>query len=306
MKPSFDDGMNSINRSALNPPESPRAIIVPSLRAPLAAVLSHFKRDRWLTKQQEAQAARLVKEYDELNKMLQSDPRADGDVAFTEQQAAIGAGKGAPDAWTRQELREEAFTRVHAARARLIAITDEVGAMLGPVKAEAEKLCLQMADSLEGSEKTFAESIGIPFAQASLTVQVLRDIPRRMTKLIPVRGVNGNVRAMLQPFMDFDPIVLRQAHDVRLDEKQEHAKTLSQKIREALKLQPKQRADEIANAAKERRKRELAKQGVVKLGSGKPDPAWAALHGPDLPLAPTADDSTPVVPPAPQPPLPKS
>lgn len=301
--------MNSINQHALNPPESPRAITIANLREPLLAVAKHFKRERWLSKSQEAAASKFVQEYDELVKALQSDPRIDGDVAFDQQQTAVGAGKGANDVWSRQELREEARIRIHAARQRLIAITGELSAMIAPIKTEAESLCLAMANDLEADERKLSESVGIPYVQASLTVQVLRDIPRRLVKLIPPAGVNGNVRAMLQPFMNVDPVAITQPHVARLEAKAEHAKSLMQRLRDAMKREPAKRTAEIAKAleAKERRKRELAKQGVIKLGTGKPDPTWAALHGPDAPLAPTPAAETPAADvPAPNPELPKA
>ena len=299
--------MNAINRQSLNPPESPRAIVIPSLRAPLQAVLRHFKRDRWLTKPNEAVAQKLVKEADELGKALNSDPGKEAEISFAQQQAEIGQGQGAEDVWSRKELREEAFVRVHAARGRLVNITAEVAAIIAPIKAEAEQLCLKMADDLEADEKKLSESVGIPYVQASLTIQILRDIPRRMVKLIPPPGVNGNIRTMLQPFLEIDPVVVRQALDVHLDEKKAHAKTLASRLLELVRREPSTRSDEItkANEAKEARKRLLSKLGVIKLSSGKPDPTWAAINGGDAPLAPSPAVGTPEPSPAPQPPLPK-
>jgi hypothetical protein len=124
---------------------------------------------------------------------------------------------------------------------------------------------------------------------------VLRDIPRRMVKLIPPPGVNGHIRTMLQPFMEIDPVVVRQALDVHLEEKQAHAKTLAARMLDLIRREPNTRAADItkANADKERRKRELAKSGVLRLGSDKPDPTWAAIHGVDAPLAPSPAVETP-------------
>jgi hypothetical protein len=111
---------------------------------------------------------------------------------------------------------------------------------------------------------------------------------------------------MLSPFMEIDPIVVRQALDVHLDEKQAHAKTLASRLLDLVRREPSTRAAEItkANADKESRKIELSKLGVIKLSSGKPDATWSAIHG-DAPLGPTPAVGTPEPSPAPQPPLPK-